>query len=814
MNQFWGNFRTPTWLLIFPLLCLLAVATVSAAPTAKFSAVTSGSNYNLTLTANMQMADADYGRVGNYYLGFLHQGFWSFNNGPGWVPWSSGPLPVYMNELLSNRSIVIVRNVDVSYLPGGQLYVGYGLSESDMLTNGKFAMVYTVVADTTAPTVSSTIHLNGATNVAINTAIGATFSEEIAPATINTGTFRVRETVSGQAVPGTVSYTGVTAVFVPNMLLAPSTKYTVTVSGGANGVKDLAGIAMVNDFTINWTTGLTPETIPPTVSNTVNANGATNVAINTAIGATFSEGMDPLTVNTSTVSLMQGSNVVSGSVSYAGVTMKLVPSNLLANSTGYTVRIKGGAQGVKDLAGNAMVNDYVWSWTTANAPTPADTSPPTVIGTIHAHGATNVAINTAVGATFSEGMDPLSITNVTFSLKETISGTPVAGTVSYSGVNAVFTPLANLALSTSYTVTIKGGNSGVKDLANNALVNDYVISWTTSASADIVPPTVTGTINLNAALNVAINTQVGATFSEGMDPLSITNVNFTLKETISGNAVTGTVSYAGLDALFVPTGNLAKTMQYTATIKGGVGGAKDLAGNVLVSDYVWSWTTAGAGPVAVNLGTAGNYVILTKTQITNVPTSAITGNVAASPINGAAIGLTCSEVTGIISAVDASGPAPCSIVDPANLTPAIGAMETAYTDAAGRPSGVGPFLNIGAGTVSNKTLVPGTYTWGSDVTIPTNLTFAGDANDVWIIQISGKLDLAANKLLVLTGGAKAKNIYWQVAGVATLGVGSHFEGVILAATNIALLTGASVNGRLLAQTAVTLQQNTVTQPAP
>jgi hypothetical protein len=148
------------------------------------------------------------------------------------------------------------------------------------------------------------------------------------------------------------------------------------------------------------------------------------------------------------------------------------------------------------------------------------------------------------------------------------------------------------------------------------------------------------------------------------------------------------------------------------------------------------------------------------------------------------------------------------------LTTAVSNMETAYTAAAGRPAGVGPNLNLGAGTVAGQTLVPGTYTWGSNVTITTDLTLNGGPNDVWLFQITGTLNLSPNMKVLLTGGALPKNIFWQVAGAVTLLTGSHFEGNILAQTNIAMQTGASINGRLLAQTGVSLQSNAVTIPAP
>jgi len=237
--------------------------------------------------------------------------------------------------------------------------------------------------------------------------------------------------------------------------------------------------------------------------------------------------------------------------------------------------------------------------------------------------------------------------------------------------------------------------------------------------------------------------------------------------------------------------------------------------NAAIAAYNAAIVLAAPVSAPVDLLSAGNFVILSKTGITNVPTSAITGNVGTSPITGAAItGLDCVEVTGTVYTVDATGPA-CRVTDATLLTTAVLDMEAAYTAAAGVPAGVGAFLNVGAGTVTGLTLIPGTYTWGSTVTIPTDLTLdaQGDANAVWIFQITGTLDLAAGKQVILAGGAQAKNIFWQVADVVSLGAGSHFEGTILAKTNIAMVTGATLNGRALAQTAVTLDQNTLTIPA-
>jgi hypothetical protein len=227
-----------------------------------------------------------------------------------------------------------------------------------------------------------------------------------------------------------------------------------------------------------------------------------------------------------------------------------------------------------------------------------------------------------------------------------------------------------------------------------------------------------------------------------------------------------------------------------------------LAGDQLTQDY--------PPPTAkVDLGGAGYFVILSKSGITDVPASAVTGNIGVSPITGAADHLSCSEVTGKVYSVDATGPAPCSIMAPKRLTNAIGDMQTAYTDAAGRTPTI---TELGAGNIGGLTLAPGVYSWSTTVSIPTNVTVAGGSHAVWIFQISKNLVVASGAAVILGGNAQAQNIFWQIAGKASLGTTSHMEGVMLAKTLIAMKTGASINGRLLAQTAVTLQMNRVTAP--
>jgi hypothetical protein len=202
--------------------------------------------------------------------------------------------------------------------------------------------------------------------------------------------------------------------------------------------------------------------------------------------------------------------------------------------------------------------------------------------------------------------------------------------------------------------------------------------------------------------------------------------------------------------------------------------------------------------------------------VSNVPTSAITGNIGLSPaaasfitgftltLPAAGAAATSPQVTGNVYASDYATPTP------SNLTTAIGDMQTAYTNAAGR---VTPdHTELAAGNLGGLTLPPGLYKWSNTVNIPTNVTLSGGANDTWIFQIAGGITQAAAARVVLSGGALPQNIVWQVFGVVDIGTTAHMEGVILSQTSITLKTGASANGRLLAQTAVTLAGNAVVQP--
>ena len=239
--------------------------------------------------------------------------------------------------------------------------------------------------------------------------------------------------------------------------------------------------------------------------------------------------------------------------------------------------------------------------------------------------------------------------------------------------------------------------------------------------------------------------------------------------------------------------------------------------------------TFAAGPAVVNILSADNFTLISKTGITNTGshTTSVTGNIGSSPITAAAMdNVFCTEITGTIYGVDVaytgSGTQTCFSGSAASKTlidTAVLDMGTAYADAAGRviPDGT----DLYAGAIGGQTFTPGLYAWTTDVTAATDVTISGGASDVWIFQIAGNLNLAsggsipAGVKINLIGGAVASNIFWQVGGVtgATLGTYSTFNGTILAAKQIILQTGAVLNGRAFSQTQITLDANTVYIPS-
>ncbi|MCP4345626.1 MAG: Ig-like domain-containing protein, partial [Desulfobacterales bacterium] len=424
--------------------------------------------------------------------------------------------------------------------------------------------------DTTPPTVSSTSPENGASAVSVDSSVIVTFSEPMKSSAITTATFSVSNGTDN--IAGTVTYDGTTGAFNSSENLGYNTVYTASVTTAA---KDLAGNPLENDYIWSFTTGPEPDTTFPTVTSTSPENKETDISVDTAVTVTFSEPMKSSTVTTATFFVNNMMKNIAGTVTYDGTTGTFTPAENLAYNTDYIATVTTAA---KDLAGNPLVNSYVWSFTTGPEP---DITPPTVSSTSPENKETNVSVDAAVTATFSESMKSSTITTASFFISNQAGNT--TGTVVYNGTTATFTPAENFAYNTTYTAMIA---NTAKDLAGNPLKADYAWTFITGPEPDTIQPGVSSTTPENKAVNVPVGTGITATFSEPMKSSTITTATFFVNNGI--NNITGTVTYDGTTGTFRPSENLAYNTTYIATI---TSAAKDLAGNPMKTDYVWSFIT-------------------------------------------------------------------------------------------------------------------------------------------------------------------------------------------------------------------------------
>ena len=471
-----------------------------------------------------------------------------------------------------------------------------------------------------------------------------------------------------------------------------------------------------------------------------------------------------------------------------------------------------------------MVSDYVWTFTTGNGP---DITHPAVIATDPLNDAIGVALNKKISAVFSEAMDPLSIPASFTVTNTTLGGTVVAGTVAYSGTTAVFTPAANLASNNTFTATI---STNAKDLAGNALTTKY--TWDFTTLTDIVPPTVISTDPMNLATDVDVNKVIMANFSEPMDPLTITLLTFTLSDGVL--PVGGTVTYSGTTASFTPAANLLTNHTYYAVI---TTGAKDLAGNAMVSNYTWSFTTLQA-PVlgaAAFYGAFGGAAGVTNQGLNTVINNGSLGSTAASTlITGFHDGLTADVYTetplnvgDVTGGIFTAPPAPGTGTSFTMATNALSDANVAYNSIspASKPGGTDP----GAGELGGLTLAPGVYKASGGTFKITNLDLTldagGDPNAVWIFQTAAGLTVGAAgptgaRSVNLINGAQAKNVYWYVGSQAVINGagGGVMVGTIIASAGVTFSTAGNVvqtvlNGRALSLvSSVTMVNTTINVP--
>ncbi|MCX6236662.1 MAG: Ig-like domain-containing protein [Bacteroidia bacterium] len=678
-----------------------------------------------------------------------------------------------------------------SDLSPGLVYTGTITTGAKSLLGVPLAANYVWTFTTGAsPTVTATDPINLATGVALDKIVNATFSLPMDPLTLNGISFTLKQGTT--VLLGTVAYNGTTASFTPSVNLLPGTLYTATITTGA---KSLIGIPLAANYV--WT--FTPAGAP-TVTLTDPLNLATGVALNKIVTAKFSMPMDSLTLKSpaTNFTLKQGTTVLGGTITYNSTTAiaSFTPTVNLLPGLLYTATITTGA---KSLAGIPMAADYVWTFTTAGAPT--------VILTDPVNDAKIVVLNKIVTAKFSMPMDSVTLKSpaTNFTLKQ--GTTVLGGTITYnsSTATASFTPTVNLLPGTLYTATI---TTGAKNLAGIPLAADYVWTFTTA-----VVPTVILTDPVNLATGVALDKKVTATFSIPMDQLTLISpaTTFTLKQ--GTTVIAGTVSYTGTIATFTPSSALVAETVYTATI---TTGAKSLAGIPLAANYVWTFTTLKPTLFSSVFGSFGGNAGITNQGIYTVINNGSIGTTAASTLitgfhdsTGDIYTETTLNIGNVKGRIYTDAPPP--------VIPATGAhggnAETMAIAQAGLQAASDFYISIspankpGGITLSTaelggRTLAPGIYVSGSSYDITTldlTLDAQGDANAEWIFQVPTALTVGTPtgaRSIILTGGAQAKNVYWYVGTAAVINYagGGTMVGTIIANSGVTLSSpGNSTN---------------------
>jgi hypothetical protein len=551
----------------------------------------------------------------------------------------------------------------------------------------------------------------------------------------------------------------------------------------------------------------------PTVIGTSPLNSETSVSLNKVITVTFNEAMNPATITQSSFTIVDGTTPIAGTISYSGNTASFTPTgNLIANKT-YVGKVTTLA---KDLRGNALQSDYIWTFSTGTSLLPL------VIATDPANNATGVVLNKIITATFNTPMDGATINGTTFTLKQ--GATSIAGIVTYSGTIASFTPTLPLTANTVYTGTI---TTGAKNLAGVAIASNYVWNFTTGI---ILAPIVTITDPLNNATGVAFNKIVTATFNMPMDALTISATTFTLK--IGSTAVLGSVTYSGSTATFTSSSNLLPNTTYTATV---TTGAKNVAGIPLANDYVWSFSTV----VVPNLGTAsmfgafGGNAGITNQGLNTVINNGSIGTTAASTLvtgfhdSNAIYTETPLNVGNVTGSINTAPPAPGTAASFAIASQGLLDANAAYLSIspASMPGGIDP----GAGELGGLTLAPGIYKSASGTFNISNgnltLDAQGNPNAVWIFQTAAGLTVGiagptGAKSVIMINGGLPKNVFWYVGSAATINGagGGVMTGTIIANSGVTFSTAGNaaqtvLNGRAISLVAsVTMVNTTVNVP--
>jgi len=436
------------------------------------------------------------------------------------------------------------------------------------------------IGDPLKVAIAAIVPSNLADSVFLDPVVSVTFKSDVDPAVVASSSITVKNGTS--LVNGTMSLSDTTASFLTESDLVPETDYTATVK---TDHQITSGNSAVNEYSWKFRTGKKHRISSLAVVSVSPSNNSTSVIISTPVIITFNQELSSAMMSSISVILKRGTANIAGAVTFTGKTIIFQPGVNLTAGTLYAGTVLIATNAGQENGDKGSGTSHAWSFTTAgSAP---DVTAPLISSVVPTNNATSVGTGTNTTVTFSEAMNPSTITSSTFTLKQGSNSIP--GTVIYSGVKATFTPTAPLASNTLYTGTI---STGAKDVAGNALTIPYVWNFTTATSVDVTPPTVLSVVPATASSSASTSTKATVTFSEAMNPSTLSTATFTLKQ--GTVAVSGTVAYSGTTATFTPSAALKGNTVYTGAI---TTGAKDVAGNALGSSYSWTFTTAAAADV-------------------------------------------------------------------------------------------------------------------------------------------------------------------------------------------------------------------------
>jgi uncharacterized protein YjdB len=738
----------------------------------------------------------------------------------GWIVWS----------LIGVLFLIVVAGLYFAFQPSSPFSPNSPISNNIQVNNSN-----PIVPSKVALIISNVSPSDLSKNQATYSNVVVIFAEAMSPSSVNENTFFIigpNNTILNGTITSDV--TNKTWTLNPNSSFKLNTVYTVTITTGA---KSIVSHSLNNNFVWSF----------KTIGSSGGGGGSSSSESATLTTIRLTPTTSNLTVDSSqqlsATGYDQNSNSISATITYTTSNSSSATVNAIS---GLVTAVAVGNATITATSGS-ITNTTIILVTAAPVLTTITLTPSTANLTVNVtqrliSNATDQSSN-VIATTINYTSSNLTVATVNSSgyVRALAIGnatiTAANGTVNDTTLIYVVGSTAIMLTPTTANLTI---NSTKQMNATDQLGNSItlIISYTSSntsvatvnATSGLVTAFAEGNTTINASSAAISNTSLIYVVSLINITLSPTTANITVESTKQMNAtdqlnnsfVSGAINYTSSNTSVATVNSTTGLVTAVALGNTTITGLHIINGTVNDTSIIYVESTSSSClTTAVDLGTAGNFAILAKSGISTTGVTAITGDIGVSPaastymtgfgliLDSSTTFSTSSLITGRAYAASYTAPTPST------MTTAVSDMETAYTDAAGRTNPC--FTELGDGNIGGLTLAPGLYTWGTDLIIPSTVTLSGNSTDIWVFQIAGTLGISSATNVTLTGGAQAKNVFWQVAGQTTLGTTSVFNGNILSGPGVAvdeaivLSTGATLNGRALSQKAVTLDANAVTK---